>query len=87
MYTRVFTLYFISLFLCTNKIFSAPLFSKENCIVTTKAEYKNGETKFKTSTFTFKTKAECISMNKTLSDNFDPDRINKVSAKYRWQSQ
>ncbi len=61
-----------------------PIIPKENCFVTTTTEYKDGDIKSRTSSFYFKTKVECLKSKKLLSENFNPQKIKKVSAKMEW---
>lgn len=64
--------------------FAAPLIRKENCFITSTTLYKDGETKSKTNSFYFKTKAKCLRSKKLLSENFNPQKIKKVSTKLEW---
>ena len=75
----------IILLFCSSVSALTPTTYSKNCFVITKTIYKNGEISSKTSSFNFNTEAECQKMRKLLSDNFDPQKINKVSAKYEWR--
>ncbi len=77
---------FISLAM-TDAVLAADLGStpSSNCFITTTTEYKDGDTQTMTQAFLFKTKKECERTKKTLSQNFDPSRIKKVTAKAEWR--
>lgn len=57
----------------------------DNCFITTTTEYKDGDVKQMTQAFFFKSKKDCEKSKKTLSQNFDPRRIKKVTGKLDWR--
>jgi hypothetical protein len=59
--------------------------SKYNCFVTTETLYKNDEKKSKISRFRFEKESDCKDITRTLSENFDPDKIQKINSKYEWR--
>ena len=84
MITSILISSFLALLIPASAEGTRPQLPSKNCFITTTTEYKDGEIKSKTNSFSFKTKEQCLKTKKLLSENFAPQKIKKVTAKVEW---